>query len=70
MEKNSSCIGFGSVEQAWDYMKIIVCELVNGAKPFQLASPMQWNHAICVAKVPRHLHHVENIWSFLLGITL
>jgi hypothetical protein len=62
MEKNSSCIGFGSVERAWNYMKIIVCELVNGVKSFQLASPMQWNHAIFVAN--------ENIWSFLRSIAL
>jgi hypothetical protein len=33
-------------QQAWDYTKAIVCEFVNGAKPFQLASPMQWKHVL------------------------
>jgi hypothetical protein len=75
MEKNPSRTSFGSVDthnaqRASDYTKIIVGELVNRAKPFQLASPMQWKHAIFVARVPRHLHLVENIWSFFRGITL
>jgi hypothetical protein len=47
-----------------------VGELVNMAKPFQLTSSMQWKHAIFVARVSRHLHSVENIWSFFRGITL
>ncbi len=75
MEKNPSCIGFGSVDMhnaQWpsDYTKTTLGELVNMAKPFQLTSSMQWKHAIFVARVSRHLHSVENIWSFFRGITL
>jgi len=75
MEKNPSCTRFGSVnmhnaQRASDYTKTIVGELVNRPKPFQLASPMQWKHAIFVARVPRRFHGVENIWSFFRGITL
>jgi hypothetical protein len=55
---------------AWDYTKAIVFELVNGAKPFQLASPMQWKHVIFTARVSRCFHCVENIWSFFRGTTL
>jgi hypothetical protein len=66
MEKNPSCISFGSVDMhnaQWpsDYTKTIVGELLNRTKPFRLASPMQWKHAIFIARVPRCLHHVKKI---------
>ncbi len=57
-------------QRVWDYMKTIVCELVNGVKPFQLAFPMQWKHATSTTRVPKHLHHVENIWSSFKCIIL
>ncbi len=57
-------------QQAQDCTKIIVCKLVNGAKPFYLASPMQWKHVILASKIPRCLHYVENVWSLFRGIIL
>jgi hypothetical protein len=66
MEKYPLCTDFGSAythnaQQASNYTKTIVGELVNRAKPFQLASPMQWKHAIFVARVPRPLHRVKKV---------
>jgi hypothetical protein len=63
-------LGVHNAQRASNYTKTIVGELVDRAKPFQLASPMQWKHAIFVARVPRRFHRVGNIWSFFRGITL
>jgi len=48
----------------------MVCELAYSNKPSRVVAPLHWKQCVFVAKSPRQVQHVENIWSLLKGITL
>jgi hypothetical protein len=61
MEKNPSCINFGSVD-THNKPKITQRLLrVSWSMGLSRASPMQWKHVILDARVPKHLHCVKII---------
>jgi hypothetical protein len=55
---------------AWNYTHGILNCLFYGSSFMQQVMPMQSRHIIFVAKEPRHLCNVINLWSLLKGITL
>jgi hypothetical protein len=57
-------------QQAWEYTQGIMCELAYGDKPSWVVALLHWKQCVFVAKNPRQMQCVENIWSLPRGITL
>jgi hypothetical protein len=57
-------------QQAWEYTQGIMCDLAYGNKPSRVVAPLHWKQCVFVAKSPRQVKCVENIWSLPRGITL